>query len=133
METERFLDKYLTKRDNTNCLKKDYLEKRYGDKNLVPMWVADMEFKTPECVTNALKERMNHGIFGYSYIPYSYFKAYSNWMENNFGYAVNKNHVRTANGVVPALYSFVNCYTNAGDKIMIMPPVYYPFHNAIYR
>lgn len=131
MEKEIFLEKYLTKRDDTNCLKKDYLFERYKDKDLIPMWVADMEFKTPECVREALKERVDHGIFGYSFIGESYYQTYSNWMEDNFGYPVSKDHLRTANGVVPALYTFVNCYTNPGDKIMIMPPVYYPFHNVI--
>lgn len=131
MDKDRFLEKYLTTRDGTNSLKKDYLEVRFKDKDLVPMWVADMEFKSPYCVRYSLKGRVDHGIFGYSFLPDSYYEAYSSWMERNFSYQVNKNQVRTSTGVVQALYSFVNCFTKPKDMIMIMPPVYYPFHNVI--
>lgn len=131
MDKNFFLENYLTTREGTNSLKKDYLIKRFNDADLVPMWVADMEFMTPECVRDALKKRINHGIFGYSFLADSYYDSFSSWMEENFAYPVKREYIRTANGVVPALYTFVNCYTKPGDKIMIMPPVYYPFHNVI--
>lgn len=131
MDKKEFLEKYLTTRDGTNCLKKDYLIKRFKDPDLVPMWVADMEFKTPDSVLDALRKRIDHGIFGYTFLDDSYYNSYSKWMEDNFSYPVDRKFVRTASGVVPALYTFVNCYTNPKDKIMIMPPVYYPFHNVI--
>lgn len=131
MNKKEFLDKYLVDRKNTNCLKWDYLNVRYKDPDLIAMWVADMDFKTPECAIEALKNRINHGVFGYSFKPDSYFEAYSNWMEKQFGYPIKKENVFTSVGVVPALYWFLNCFTSENDSVLIMPPVYYPFHSSI--
>lgn len=131
MNKKEFLEKYSVNRQNTNCLKWDFLKVRYKDDNLVPMWVADMDFKSPECIREALKERVEHGVFGYSFKPEKYYEAYSNWMEKNFDYPIKREWVRTSVGVVPALYWFINCFTKENDSILIMPPVYYPFHNCI--
>ena len=65
MNKKEFLEKYSVNRQNTNCLKWDFLKVRYKDEDLVPMWVADMDFKSPECIREALKERVEHGVFGY--------------------------------------------------------------------
>ncbi|RLK63494.1 pyridoxal phosphate-dependent aminotransferase [Atopobacter sp. AH10] len=131
MEEKEFLDKYLTDRRNTSCLKWDYLNTRYGEKDLWPMWVADMEFKSPDGVIEALKRRVDHGVFGYSFCWDSYYEAYSNWMEENFNYPIKSDWVRTSVGVVPALYWFIHCFTEEEDGVLIMPPVYYPFHQCI--
>ena len=90
-----------------------------------------MEFKTCEAITEALTEKIEHGIFGYAYIPQSYYDAFFDWMENRHGMPMEKEWVRLATGVVGALYWFVNCYTKPGDAVIIMTPVYYPFHNAV--
>ena len=75
MNREEFIEKYAVDRKSTRSLKWDYLKQCFGDADLVPMWVADMDFKTCEAVQEALKERVDHGVFGYTYISDSYYKA----------------------------------------------------------
>lgn len=91
MEMNQFIEKYCINRFGTNSLKWDALQQRFGDPELISMWVADMEFRTPECVVEALSNRVNHGIYGYSYIPDSYYEAVQNWEYNHHGYKVEKN------------------------------------------
>ena len=131
MTREEFVRKYAVERKETNCLKWDLLQERFGDPDLLPMWVADMEFHTCEAITDALKERLDQGVFGYSYIPDSYYQILFDWEERHFGYRPKKEEMRLATGVVPALYWFVNCYTEPGDAVMMLTPVYYPFHSAV--
>ncbi|GAB2566435.1 MalY/PatB family protein [Gracilibacillus alcaliphilus] len=131
MDTQTFIDQYYVERKDTDSLKWDLLEERFGDADLLPMWVADMEFKVPDGVFEALTERVQHGAFGYSFVPDSYYDTYSNWMEKHFSYKVEKEWCRPATGVVSALYWFMNCFTEAKDAVIITPPVYYPFFNVI--
>ena len=121
----------LENRFGTNCLKWDGLKSRFGNENLIAMWVADMDFKAPQPVIDALKERVNHGIFGYNIIPDSYYEAFINWEKEKHGYNVKKEWIRFSPGVVPALFWFINILTNPGDSCIVMGPVYYPFHDAI--
>ena len=95
-------------RRNTNCNKWDGQQKMFGEEGLHAMWVADMEFHTCEAITDALKERLDQGVFGYSYIPDSYYQVLFDWEERHFGYRPKKEELRLATGVVPALYWFVN-------------------------
>ena len=82
MDREQFLKNYLVPdRRGTYCSKWDGLEEKFGTGDLIPMWIADMEFKTCEAITEALAERVRHGIFGYSYVPEEYYQALSGWME----------------------------------------------------
>lgn len=131
MNKDLFVKQYSTHRKGSTSLKWDLLEERYGDADLIPMWVADMEFKTCDSIIEAMKARVEHGIFGYSYVPQSYYDAYFNWMETRHGYRPQKEWVRLATGIVAALYWFVNCYTKPEDGVLILTPVYYPFHNAV--
>ncbi|MBU3098054.1 MULTISPECIES: MalY/PatB family protein [Clostridium] len=131
MEIKQFCARYSMDRVGTNSLKWDALDKRYGDKNLIPMWVADMEFKAPEVVVNAMKQRIEHGIFGYSYVPDSYYNSFINWERNQHNYEVDKKWIRFSTGVVVSLYWFVNAFTKFGDSVIIITPVYYPFHDAV--
>ncbi len=131
MEIEKFVKRYSLDRKNSTSLKWDLLEERFGNPNLIPMWVADMDFRTAECVTDALHRRVSHGVYGYAFIPQSYYDAYFDWMESHYRFRPKKEWVRLATGVVAALYWFVNCYTKPGDHILISTPVYYPFAGAI--
>lgn len=131
MKKEEFLTRYATDRMGTNSLKWDALDVRFGDPDLISMWVADMEFKAPECVVDALRERVEHGIYGYSYVPDSYYEAVMKWEKDHHGYEVQKEWIRISPGIVAALYWSVNLYTEKGDAVLIMTPVYYPFHNCI--
>ncbi|AIF52194.1 MalY/PatB family protein [Pelosinus sp. UFO1] len=131
MTTNEFVKKYSVERYGTSSLKWDALDVRFGDPDLLSMWVADMEFKTCEKIIEAMVERTRHGVFGYSYIPDDYYKAFSHWMEKRHGFPIEKEWVRFASGVVTTLYWTINAFTNPGEACMIFTPVYYPFHNAV--
>ena len=131
MEKEKFLKEYLVERKGTNSLKWDALDKRFGNPNLISMWVADMEIKTPKEIVEALKERIEHGVFGYSYVSDDYYNAVIKWHKEKHNYEIKKEWLRFTNGVVTAIYCFVNIFTKVDDAVLILTPVYYPFHNAV--
>lgn len=85
MEVKEFCDRYYVDRNGMASLKWDALQTRFGDPDLISMWVADMEFRTPECVTDALAKRVAHGIFGYSFVPDSYYEAVMDWRKTTTG------------------------------------------------
>jgi cystathionine beta-lyase len=95
------------------------------------MWVADMDFKTPDFIINALKERLNHEVFGYSFRSKSYFKSIINWLKRRHNWEVQEEWISFSPGIVPAINMAVMAYTKPGDKIIIQPPVYFPFFSAI--
>jgi len=131
MQKEKFLKEYLVERKGTYSLKWDALDKRFGNANLTSMWVADMEIKAPKEVIEALKERCEHGVFGYSYVSDEYYNSVINWLKEKHNYEIKKEWLRFTNGVVTAIYCFVNIFTKVDDAVLILTPVYYPFHNAI--
>lgn len=131
MEQKLFEEKYGVERLNTNCTKWDGLKEKFGEDGLISMWVADMDFKAPEQVVSALHERIEHGVFGYTMTPDSYYNAFINWEEKHHGYKVKKEWIRYTPGVVSGIYWIVNIFTELGDAVLISMPVYYPFHNAI--
>lgn len=131
MNTEQFVKHYAVQRKDSTSLKWDLLKQRFGDSDLIPMWVADMDFRTPECITDALHRRVAHGVYGYAYIPESYYQACFDWLEKRYGFRPEKEMLRLTNGIVAAMYYFVNAFTEPGDHIIINTPVYYPFAGAI--
>jgi len=131
MEKEKFLKEYLVERKGTNSLKWDALDKRFGNPNLLSMWVADMEIKTPKEIVEALKERIEHGVFGYSYVSDDYYNAVIKWHKEKHNYEIKKEWIRFSTGVVTAIYWFINIFTKVNDSVLILTPVYYPFHNAV--
>lgn len=131
MQKEKFLKEYLVERKGTYSLKWDALDKRFGNANLTSMWVADMEIKAPKEVIEALKERCEHGVFGYSYVSDEYYNSVINWLKEKHNYEIKKEWLRFTNGVVTAIYCFVNIFTKVDDAVLILTPVYYPFHNAV--
>ena len=131
MQKEKFLKEYLVERKGTYSLKWDALDKRFGNANLTSMWVADMEIKAPKEVIEALKERCEHGVFGYSYVSDEYYNSVINWLKEQHNYEIKKEWLRFTNGVVTAIYCFVNIFTKVDDAVLILTPVYYPFHNAV--
>ena len=131
MNVTEFCKKYGTDRMGTNSVKWDALDQEFGDPHLISMWVADMEFQVPECVTEALKRRVDHGVFGYSYVPDSYYEAVIDWEKKHHGYEIQKEWIRISPGVVSALYWMLHMYTQPEDAVIILTPVYYPFHNCV--
>ena len=121
---------YVDRRGSA-CLKWDLLERIYGDKDILSMWVADMDFRCPACVHEAMQEQMRYGAYGYSALHTRFMKAFAQWEKDRQGYAVDLNHLRYAPGVVPAVNWCVETMTQPGDSIMTLPPVYYPFFAAV--
>jgi cysteine-S-conjugate beta-lyase len=103
----------------------------FGSNRMLPMWVADMDFPSPEPVVKALQERAQHGIFGYTQSDPAYLKAVTGWMKKRHGWHVEESWIVPSPGVVPALHLLVRALTQPGDKILIQRPVYYPFFSAI--
>ncbi len=124
MDKEEFLRNYLVDRHGTDCSKWDGLEQKFGEKDLLAMWVADMEFKTCDAIVEALKRRADHGVFGYSIVPDRYYETFSRWMERRYGFPVEKEWVRFSTGCVAAISWMIHAFTKPGDACLILTPVY---------
>ena len=118
-------------RTNYHSVKWDELETTFGAKDALPMWVADMEFRSPRPVIEAIKKAAEHGIYGYTSRPDSYYKAIIDWMERRHNWKVKKDWLAFSPGAVPALSFIIRAFTQAGDKVVVQPPVYYPFFRVI--
>ena len=118
-------------RRNTASTKHDMVEANGYPADVLPMWVADMDFKVPPCVTDALQKAVVHGIFGYSFPTDGYFRAVQNWFKARFGWELEKDWIQFAPGVVFALSTAIRVMTQLGDAVLVTPPVYYPFYNVI--
>jgi cystathionine beta-lyase len=103
----------------------------FGEERIIPMWVADMDFRTAPPVVEALKKRVEHGIFGYTSAGDSFTGAVVNWIERRHGWRIQPEWITVTPGVVPAIYNMVQCFTRPGEKVLIQPPVYHPFYKAI--
>lgn len=114
-------------RSNTNSIKVDSLQEVFGNENLIPLWVADMDFLSPPEITVAMKERVEHGIFGYVKPDKAYYTSIINWLENKHNWHVNKNTIKFVPGVVKGIAFAIDEFTDINDKIIIQPPVYPPF------
>lgn len=121
----------LIDRKNTNSLKYDFAKERGKREDLLPMWVADMDFPTPPEVTEALIDAAKHGIFGYSDVKEDYFAVLSNWFSTRYNWNIERKWLVKTPGVVFAIAMAVRSLTNKGDSILIQRPVYYPFSEAI--
>jgi cysteine-S-conjugate beta-lyase len=121
----------IVPRHNTSCVKYDLLDHFFGSPDLIPLWVADMDFKTPDFVVNAVKERASHEIYGYSIRPPSYDEAIINWFKRRHNWEIKKPWMAFSPGVVPAMNMIVMGFTEPGDEIIVQPPVYFPFFSAV--
>lgn len=121
----------LNDRYHTNSLKWDFNQRTFGREDVLPLWVADMDFKAPEAVIEALVKRAEHGIYGYSEGTEEYYQALENWLAKRHGWRIRQEWITFSPGIVPALNELVRCLTLPGDKILIQSPIYPPFFNAI--
>lgn len=131
MNKELFLKENCPDRHGTSCSKWDILPTKFGETDLVSMWVADMDFKVPEAVIETLREKVDFGIFGYTLTPDSYYDAFIKWEKEQHGWEIQKEWIRFTPGVVTGLFWFVHMCTKPGDSVILHMPVYYPFHAAI--
>ncbi|CCQ93851.1 Cystathionine beta-lyase PatB [[Clostridium] ultunense Esp] len=118
-------------RQNTNSVKWDKLEELYGKEDLLPLWVADMDFPVPTAISEALKTRMKHGVYGYNFTSSEYYESVISWMNRRHSWHVKKEWIIFTPGVVPALSYAVRAFTKPGDKVILQSPVYHPFYNSI--
>ena len=121
----------LVERRGTSCVKWDSLEKRYGEKDLLPFWVADMDFPVADPIQEAICERIQHPVYGYTEIASSVYEAIGAWSRRRHGWEIQPDWVSFTTGVVNALNLIVTSYTNPGDKVIVQPPVYAPFFNSV--
>lgn len=118
-------------RSNTNAIKYDVRESYFGKADIIPLWVADMDFATPECIRDAVIDRANHEIYGYSLKPDGYTSSIQNWLKNRHHWKIDKESISFSPGVVPGLVLSILAYSEPGDKIIIQTPVYFPFFISI--
>lgn len=131
MSFDKFDFDTVIDRRNTDCLKYDFAVQRGRPANVLPLWVADMDFKTAPAITEALNRRVEHGIFGYSESGASYFEAVAAWMKRLHEWEVRSEWLIKTPGVVFALAAAVRAYAPVGGAVLIQQPVYYPFTEVI--
>ena len=121
----------IIKRENTNSVKYDLRKKLFGNADVIPMWVADMDFRTPDFIVEAIRKRTVHEIFGYTFRSDSFNDSVVNWMQKRHNWKVEKEWISFSPGVVPALNILVQTLTKPEDKVIVQPPVYFPFFGAV--
>lgn len=118
-------------RTNNFSAKWSEMNKNFGSNDLLPMWVADMDFLTAPCIMEALKDRLEQGIFGYTTRPSSYNESIVNWLDNRFSWKIKKEWLMFSPAVITSISLLIQNLTQKNDKIMIQEPVYSPFHNIV--
>lgn len=114
-------------RHGTNALKTDALEELYGYSDLIPLWVADMDFETPHFITDALRERLEHSLFGYTVEPKEYWQTVIDWLASHHQWKVEREWLTYIPGVVKGIGMAINVFVKEDEKVIIQPPIYHPF------
>jgi len=112
-------------------MKWDGLRAHFGSDDLLPVWVADMDFESPDCVKEALSKLVGLNVYGYYQVPDGYYNAFIEWEKKYHDYEVKREWLSFMPGVVQALYRLVHCFTDENDSVAVMTPVYYPFFSAV--
>ncbi len=126
MSTKYDFDKIID-RHGTGALAVDVLNERYGRADLTPMWVADMNFETPEFITEALRRRLDHSLYGYTNIPAEFWPTVTKWITDHHQWNVNSEWMRFIPGIVKGIGFVINVFCKPDEKVIIQPPVYHPF------
>ena len=119
-------DKVIDRR-GTGALKLDVLAERYGRADLIPLWVADMDFETPDFITEALRKRLDHSLFGYTVEPTDYWPAVMDWIREHHGWETKREWLTFIPGIVKGIGMVINVFVKEDEKVIIQPPVYHPF------
>ena len=117
----------IVNRRGTNSVKWDEAK----EEGVIPMWVADMDFKAAPCILEALKKRVDHGVFGYTMVPDSYYESIISWFERRHQWHIERDWIIYTSGVVPAISAIINALTEPGDKVLVQTPVYNCFFSSI--
>jgi len=123
-------DQHLN-RDNTCAVKFDATQAVFGRDDVIPVWIADMDFAAPEAVTQALKERAAHPVYGYTLFPESLFQSMMDWFRDRHGWDIHREWILMAPGVVPSLHAACMAYAAPGEGVIVQPPVYPPFFSSV--
>ena len=121
----------ITNRKDSNSVKYDLLKPLFGKENLIPMWVADMDFDTPPFVLDAIINRLQHPILGYSYRPESFNESIVYWLKERHNWDIDKSQISFSPGVVPGMLMAMMAFTKPEDKVIVQTPVYFPFFTTI--
>ena len=119
-------DKIVDRRSSGD-LKHGVLQERYGRSDLLPLWVADMDFETPPFITEALRQRLDHSLFGYTVVPEELWDVIIQWTLEHHGWQVQREWLTYIPGIVKGIGMAINVFSEEGDKVIIQPPVYHPF------
>jgi cystathionine beta-lyase len=118
-------------RTKSSSVKYDGRKAFFGNSDLMPLWVADMDFKTPDFILDAIRKRAEHEIFGYTLRPESYTKSIVNWLNRRHNWEINPEWISFSPGVVAGLTMAIEAFSNPGDGVIIQPPVYFPFFDSV--
>jgi cystathionine beta-lyase len=118
------------RREGTCSVKYDLRKEIFGNPEVIPMWVADMDFKTPDFIISALRKRLDHEVLGYSFRSPEYYSSLMSWVKRRHNWEIEKEWICFSPGVVPALNFCTLAFTDPGDSIIVQPPVYFPFFTA---
>ncbi len=121
----------IINREGTRALKLEYRERLFGKDDVLPLWVADMDFAAPPAVRAALNKRMEHPILGYTNRPNAFFKSIMGWLKRRFDWEVDQSWIEFSPGVVPNLGLAVQAFTKQGEGVIVQPPVYPPFFGVV--
>jgi cystathionine beta-lyase len=118
-------------RENTACVKYDKRKQVFGREDVMPFWVADMDFKAPEPVIQSLQKKIDHGILGYPLKPDGFYESITSWLLRRHGWEVKSDWILFTPGVVPSMVLSIYAFTNPGDRVLLQSPVYFPFFTSI--
>lgn len=125
------IDKKLVRRKGSRCEKWDGMKRYYGREDLIPLWIADMDFQVAEPIGQAIDRRTNHKVFGYGICDDNYYQAIIDWMDRRHSYKVERDEILYTNGVISGISFALEALTQPGDKVIIQTPVYDPFYSVI--
>jgi len=121
----------IIERQNTDCVKYDLRRAVFGRHDVLPMWVADMDFRTPDFIIEAIKNRLNHEVLGYALKPSGLDEAVIKWMQQRHNWNIKKGWIVLSPGVVPSMAILVQAFSEPGDEVIVQQPVYFPFFKTI--
>lgn len=121
----------IVPREGTNCIKWDARNWIFNTDDVLPLWVADMDFRTPDFIVDAIKKRAEHEVYGYTFKPDSYFEAVIKWMKCRYDWEIKKEWISFSPGVVSGLTFAIETFSKPGEGVIVQPPVYFPFFDSI--